>query len=207
MRGLTNPRPPAAVAIDAAILAGGRGRRLGGRDKSALSIDGRRVLDRQLAALAPVAQRVFLVGGPVERVGDAGVEVVDDRLPGAGPLGGVYTALRTARTARVLVIACDMPFLTTAFLEFLGTAGHGCDVALPRDQRGLHPLCAAWSTSAAPVVERLLGEGVRAVRGALEALRLHIIEGNALGAFDPDGRLLHNINTPDDLARALALRG
>ena len=48
---------------------------------------------------------------------------------------------------------------------------------------------------------------MRAVRDALEALRLHIIEENALGAFDPDGRLLHNVNTPDDLARALTLRG
>jgi molybdopterin-guanine dinucleotide biosynthesis protein A len=205
--GLTNPRPSAAAALEAAILAGGHGRRLGGRDKSALVVDGERLLDRQLAALAPVASRVFIVGGPAERFGDRAVPVVEDLVPESGPLGGVYTALRTAQTPRVLVIACDMPFLTARFLEFLGTAGHGCDVALPRDGRGLHPLCASWSTSTAPVVERLLGEGVRAVRGALEALRLHIIEENALGAFDPDGRLLHNINTPDDLARALTLRG
>jgi molybdenum cofactor guanylyltransferase len=207
LRGLTTLRPSAAAGLDAAILAGGRGRRLGGRDKASLSIGGQRLLDRQLAALAPVASRVFIVGGPAERSGERGVRVVDDLVPEAGPLGGVYTALRTAHTPRVLVIACDMPFLTARFLEFLGTAGHGYDVVLPRDGRGLHPLCAAWSTSAAPVVERLLGEGVRAVRGALEALRLHIIEENALGAFDPDGRLLHNINTPDDLARALTLRG
>jgi molybdopterin-guanine dinucleotide biosynthesis protein A len=133
--------------------------------------------------------------------------VVDDLIAGAGPLGGVYTALRTAATPRVLVVACDMPFLTAEFLAYVGSAGHGCDVVVPRDGHGLHPLCAAWSTGAASVVERVLGEGGRAVRGALEALRVHIIEEDALGAFDPQGRLLHNINTPDDLARARTLRG
>jgi molybdopterin-guanine dinucleotide biosynthesis protein A len=207
LRGLTNPGPEAATRLDAAILAGGHGHRLGGRDKSAIVIDGVDVLDRQLAALAPVAARVFVVGRPAARFAERGLPVVEDLVAGAGPLGGVYTALRTATTSRVLVIACDMPFLTAEFLAFVGTVGHGCDVVVPRDGRGLHPLCAAWSVDAAPIVGRVLDEGVRAVRGALEALRVHIIEENALREFDPDGRLLHNINTLDDLARARILRG
>jgi molybdopterin-guanine dinucleotide biosynthesis protein A len=205
--GLTTPGPTADSRFEAAILAGGGGHRLGGRDKSALAIDGVEVLDRQLVALTPVASRVFVVGRPAARFAERGLPVVEDLVAGAGPLGGVYTALRTATTPRVLVVACDMPFLTAEFLAFVGAAGHGCDVVVPRDGCGLHPLCAAWSTGAAPLVERMLGEGVRAVRGALEALRVHIIEEDALGAFDPEGRLLHNINTPDDLARARTLRG
>jgi molybdopterin-guanine dinucleotide biosynthesis protein A len=200
-------RPLPFDRLDAAILAGGHGRRLGGLDKSALVVDGVEVLDRQLAALVSVSSRVFIVGRPAARLAARRVPVVADLVPDAGPLGGIHTALRTSATPRVLVLACDMPFVTAPFLEMLATAGHGCDVVVPKDRRGLHPLCAAWSTSAAPIVERLLGEGVRAVRGALEALRLHIIGEDALGAFDPDGRLLHNINTPDDLARAHALRG
>lgn len=206
MRSLTKPGRTDS-RLEAAILAGGGGHRLGGRDKSAIAIEGVEVLDRQLAALAPVVSRVFVVGRPAARFAERGLLVVEDLLAGAGPLGGVYTALCAAATRRVLVIACDMPFLTAQFLAFVGSAGHGCDVVVPRNGRGLHPLCAAWSTSAAPVVEHVLGQGIRAVRGALEALRVHIIEEDALGAFDPDGRLLHNINTPDDLARARTLRG
>ena len=100
-----------------------------------------------------------------------------------------------------------MPFLTAPFLEFLGAAGHGFDVAVPEDVRGRHALCAAWSAGAATTLERLLADGVRAVREALGRLRVHVIGADALRAFDPDGRLLHNINTPDDLARAISLRG
>ena len=193
--------------LDAAILAGGAGRRLGGLAKHALTVDGQRILDRQRAALRPVTSRVFLVGGPPDRFAGTDLVVVPDARPGTGPLGAVYTALLAATTPRVLVVACDMPFLTAGFLEHLEAAGHGCDVVLPRDGRGLHPLCAAWAVGAAPILERLLDEGVRRMRDALEALRLHVIEGEALRVFDPDGRLLHNINTPDDLARAFPLRG
>jgi len=206
LRGLTTDCP-ARTAIDAAILAGGRATRLGGRDKASLDINGARVLDRQLSVLGAVAQRIVIVGGPPRAVDDASVVTVPDLAPGTGPLGGIYTALRHATTPRMLIVACDMPFLTAPFLEFLGAAGHGCDVAVPQDGRGRHALCAAWDVGAAAIVEQLLADGVRAVRDALGRLRVHVIGEDALGTFDPDGRLLHNINTPDDLARAITLRG
>ena len=46
----------------AAILAGGQATRFGGRDKSALLVDGRTILDRQLAALAPLTDDLMIVG-------------------------------------------------------------------------------------------------------------------------------------------------
>jgi len=70
----------------------------------------------------------------------------------------------------------------------------------------MHPLCAVWATTALPVVGRLLDRGVRKVGTALEALRVQVVEGATLEAFDPDGWLLHNINTADDYQRALARR-
>jgi molybdopterin-guanine dinucleotide biosynthesis protein A len=200
--------PPSSVtpAIDAAILAGGRASRLQGRDKALLAFGEGRVVDRQIAALRAVASRIVIVGGPPRPLGDD-IIAREDLFPGGGPLGGIYTALRSATTRRMLVVACDMPFLTAAFLAYLASAGHGCDVAVPRDARGRHPLCASWDVGAAERLEHLLAQGVRAVSDALRVLRVHVIGEDALGAFDPGGRLLHNINTPDDLARAMALRG
>jgi molybdopterin-guanine dinucleotide biosynthesis protein A len=189
---------------DAAILAGGQARRLEGRDKSALPIAGMRVIDRQLAALRPLTSRIAIVGGPPERSGDAGVPVVPDRLPDVGPLGGLYTALHGG-SERIIVLACDLPFVTTPFLRYLLEAGRDADVTLPRTGAGLHPLCAAYAAGIAPLIRRLIDEGVRKVQEALGVLRLHVVEGAALAAHDPDGRLLHNINTPDDYARAIAL--
>jgi molybdopterin-guanine dinucleotide biosynthesis protein A len=189
---------------DAAILAGGQARRLDGRDKGALPVAGVRVIDRQLEALRPLTSRIVIVGGPPDRYGDVGVPVVPDLLPDVGPLGGLYTALHGA-SERIIVLACDLPFVSSPFLRYLLEAGRDADVTVPRTTAGLHPLCAAYAAGAAPLIRRLIDEGVRRVQEALGSLRLHVVEGAALAAHDPDGRLLHNINTPDDYARAIAL--
>lgn len=191
--------------IEAAILAGGSARRFEGRDKGALQIAGAAILDRQLAAIREIADRLMVVGGAGGGF-RAGVETIPDEQAGLGPLGGVATALAHARTDRVLIVACDMPFLTPAFLGFLAGTGREADVTVPRNDRGVHPLCASWATAAGPAIRELLGQGVRRMGAALEALRVHFVEGETLAAFDPDGWLLHNINTPEDYRRACARR-
>jgi molybdopterin-guanine dinucleotide biosynthesis protein A len=134
------------------------------------------------------------------------VRIVPDAEPGLGPLGGIHAELTQSTGDRALILACDMPFLTAPFLAWLTGQGWEADVTVPRDARGMHPLCAVWATTALPVVDRLLDRGVRKVGDALGSLRVHVVEGSTLEAFDPDGWLLHNINTPDDYQRALARR-
>src|SRR5215211_755209 len=110
-----------SVEISAAILAGGRARRLGGADKAALAIGGARIIDRQLAALSAVADDVRIVANDRDRYAGLGVRVIPDALPGRGPLGGLHAALLDAAHDRVLVLACDLPFVTAALLERLVT--------------------------------------------------------------------------------------
>jgi molybdopterin-guanine dinucleotide biosynthesis protein A len=204
LKHLTSSRPDGAC-IEAAILAGGSARRFEGRSKGALLVAGQTVLDRQIAAMRGVADRIMIVGGASGGV-PPGVDTIPDEQGGLGPLGGISTALAHATTDRLLIVACDMPFLTPAFLAFLAGAGRDCDATVPRDARGPHPLCASWAVAAGPVIRDLLGRGVRKVGTALEALRVHFVEGGTLAAFDPDGWLLHNINTPEDYRRACARR-
>jgi molybdopterin-guanine dinucleotide biosynthesis protein A len=186
----------------AAILVGGQAQRFGGVDKSLLTIAGRTVLDRQLEALHGVVDRVFLVDGEATRASArTGIETVFDIRPGCGSLGGIFTALTSAR-GPVLVVACDMPFLTTAFLVNVCDALAGVDVALPRTEDGLHPLCAAYSPVCLGPMARHLDEGRYKVADAIRGLRLREIGPDEIAPFDPDGLLLTNLNTPDDLARA-----
>jgi len=149
----------------AAILAGGRARRLGGLDTSALPVGERSVLDRQLEMLRGLTPHILIVGHDDLRYREAGVRVVVDRIAGAGALGGLYTALVAAPTQQSIVMACDMPFLTAPFLVHLAARGAGVDAIAELEVREIGPA--------------------------------------ELAPFDPDGRLLVNINTPDDYARAL----
>src|SRR6185295_447743 len=112
--------------LTAAILAGGRSTRFGGRDKSALVVDGRTIFDRQLSELSQIADEILLVGGTIEREPRPGVTPIADLIPGCGPLGGLHAALTAARGDRVVVVACDMPYVSAPFLAYLaGLVGAG----------------------------------------------------------------------------------
>jgi molybdopterin-guanine dinucleotide biosynthesis protein A len=192
--------------VTAAILAGGRATRFGGADKSSLVVDGVRIIDRQLAALSDVAADILIVSGRgdvEQRQADYGIPVVGDLVAGAGPIGGIYTALVSARHAWVLAVACDMPFVSTALFKALVAAiDTGVDAVLPRSARGLEPLCAVYARSAAPIFRRRIDAGAWRLGNVIEELRVREIAGDALGPMDHDGRLFENVNTPHDYARA-----
>jgi molybdopterin-guanine dinucleotide biosynthesis protein A len=199
----------------AAILAGGQARRLGGVDKSALVIGNARIIDRQLAVLQQVADRVFIVGGDAERCrslditvqgrGPTPAWVVPDLVPGAGALGGIYTAVTASPDEQTLVIACDLPCLTALFLRHLVAAGRESDLAIPRTDDGYQPLCASYSRACLEPIRRRIETGSLKAADLVHDVRVREIGPDEIARFDPAGTLFLNINTPDDYARARAL--
>lgn len=188
----------------AAILAGGRATRFHGRDKGALAIGSRRILDRQLAALHETVDDVFIVTNQPERYADIGVSVVQDAVQGAGALGGLYTALLASPAPQVLVVACDLPFLTVPFLRHLTEAGRGVDLAIPRTSSGYEPLCASYGRRCVSAVrERLESRRLKVVDLLDAGLRVRELAAAEIARFDPDGSLFFNVNTPDDYRRAV----
>jgi molybdopterin-guanine dinucleotide biosynthesis protein A len=190
----------------AAILAGGTARRFGGRDKSGLVVDGQSILSHQLAMLRGLTDHVFVVANDPIRYATFGVEVVRDLVPGAGSLGGIYTAIMSAPTDGTVVIACDMPFVTGSFLRHLVEQAGDADVTIPRAHNCLHPMCAAYSRRCAAAIRRRLDVGALKVTAFLDDVTVREIGPEEVAMFDPDGLLLANINTPDDYARAIAAR-
>lgn len=197
------PVPMPALRDDwsAALLIGGQGRRLGGADKSSLVVGGRTILARQLDTLACCALPVVLVTRP----GDGSrpdLPTLVDHWTGCGPLAGIHTALAHARTSHVLVLAGDLPFLTPSFLGHMMSVASPDACVVPHVRGRLHPLCAAYPASAVQSVGRRLAAGSFAVRDLFEDLPHRLLEEAEVEAFDPDGMLLFNVNTPDDLQLA-----
>ena len=186
----------------AAILAGGRARRFGGRDKSRLVVGGRAILARQLDVLQRVVPRVVIVANDAEAFAGAGVPVLPDAVPGGGSLGGIYTALAGAG-GPVLVLACDMPFVTAPFLARVIDAGQEADIAIPRGRDGYQPLCANYGPACIGPLRRRLDRGALKVVDLLADVRVRELGPDEIAPYDPDGLLLLNINTADDLARAV----
>jgi molybdopterin-guanine dinucleotide biosynthesis protein A len=189
-------------ALAAAILAGGQARRLGGANKAALEIGGVRILDRQLAVLRDVASTVFLVGGDSAQV-PSGLRVVPDAIPGAGTLGGIYTAIVESPCDRTIVVGCDMPFLSAAL--FRRMAAEDADLVIPRSARGYEPLCAVYGRSCAAPIRARIDQGALQAAVLPGGMRVKELGPEELAAYDPDGLLFVNVNTPHDYERAKAL--
>ena len=185
----------------AAILAGGRARRLGGRDKSRILLGGRTILARQLDVLRRLVPRIVIVANAPEPFSDAGVPVLTDAVPGSGSLGGIYTALADA-PGPVLVLACDMPFVTAPFLARVIEAGQEADIAIPRGTDGYQPLCANYAPSCAGPLRRRIEQGALKVVDLLADVRVRELGPDEIAPFDPDGVLLLNVNTEGDVIRA-----
>jgi len=189
--------------FSAAILAGGCASRFGGADKSALVVDGARILDRQLAMLADVAGlgEILFVG---RATAHPAMRAVFDRVPDSGPLGGLHAALGEARGAALFVLACDMPFMTAALVEHLVALSDHADAVVPHTDAGYHPLCAVYTRACLEPIARRIDDRRLKMIDLLEDVRARIVTAAELGRFGDVHRLLSNVNTPLDHA---ALQG
>ena len=190
-------------SVAAAIIAGGPARRLGGATKPLLEIAGQAVADRQLAVLRPIFSRLLVVANDPAPWRARGVEVVPDRVAGAGPLAGLSAALEAAGDAEAVVcLAGDLPFLSPALLTALRDRAPEADALAPRPAGRAEPLCARYAVRARAVVDARLAAGRLALHELLAELATVWLDDAALAALDPDGLSFVNLNTPDDLRRA-----
>jgi molybdopterin-guanine dinucleotide biosynthesis protein A len=184
-----------------AILAGGKARRFHGQDKARLIIEGRSIIERQVELLRTVVDDVFLVGHDPARFADVGLPVFPDRVSGAGAIGGILTALESTTADRVLVLACDMPFLVAGLLRALLVRAESADGAWVRTARGPEPLVACYRQRARTQVREAIEAGHLKAAQLQERLQMHELTEEDVSAFGPVELLLANLNTPDDYAR------
>lgn len=189
----------------AAVLAGGKGKRLGA-DKTSLSIGGEPVLARIIAVLSGIFPRILLVGQErnhrlAEFAGDK-ARAVFDLLPGKGPLGGIYTALEYSTTPYVFVMACDMPHPQPGLIRRLLAEAPGWEAVVPRRGDYIEPLFAVYAREVRERIGSRLREERLKIHELTDELRVRYLEEEEIAAYDPGFRSFFNINTPQDLEAA-----
>lgn len=174
-----------------AILIGGDSSRMG-TDKAFFEVDGIPMAERVgNAAREAGASEVLFVGGTAAKAKKLTGTWKKDAYPGEGPLGGVITALRGAQHNSVVVLSCDMPFLTPAVVSSLLRGLSEAQAAVGRTDR-LNWLCAAWDTAEClKTLESVWKRKERAVHRA--AVLLDVIE------VPVPAVAVRNINSPADL--------
>lgn len=183
------------MEITTLILAGGKSRRFG-QDKASMVVEGKPMIERVHAAVAPLAETVLVsvADGETRYSLPETVHYVPDVHHDIGALAGLHAGLAATQTPWLVVVACDMPYLNTDALQRLLDARNDTVEAVvavsPDGQR--HPLCAVYRQSVLATVDRQIKKRYFALHALLDELEtVEVVLPEAV---------VRNINTPDDLA-------
>ena len=185
------------------IQAGGKSSRMG-QDKALMHFLGRPLIARQVERVQGAGSLLVISNQP----GDyefLGLPIVEDLLPGVGPLGGLYTALSAAATPVVTVVACDMPFLSRKLLETQAEIllREGVDVVIPRTEEGLEPLHATYRRDTClPAVKAALDAGERKMIAWFPEVKVREMPADEVARYDPQMQSFINVNRPEDYRAA-----
>ena len=194
------------MALSAAILAGGQSTRMG-QEKGLVELQGRPMVEHVHAALRSLETEIFIVTNQPHEYSFLGLRTVSDQDPGRGSLEGLRSALGGARTERVLVVGCDMPFLQPELLQFMSSQSGSWNACVPRFEGRLQPFFAVYDPGCVTVVEESLLADRLEMQTLLEKLQLREIPEPVLRRYDPEGLSFINVNTPEELSRARELMG
>ena len=172
-----------------------------GKDKAWLELGGRPMIQYVIAALVPVTTSVAIIANSPE-YNRLGLPVFADTRPGIGPLEGIRTALSNALTSPVVLVGCDLPFVTSELFKFLLSISGNYHATVPVGADGkLEPLCAVYSPEALPAVTDLIARGQRKISLLFDRVSTRLVTFGELGHLAGSALFFENINTPEDYAR------
>lgn len=184
-------------AISAAIMAGGRSRRMG-TTKALLTYRGRPLITQVYESLLPLFEDIFVVTNDSGLFDFLPCPMIPDRVPGKGPISGIDAALRYSRNPHVLVVGCDAPFLSPSLMKLLTGKALGADLVIPYGPNGPEPLCAVYGKGCLPLIEDSLRKGDFKLAELATRLPAREISLDEVAAVDPGFRSFRNINTPEE---------
>jgi len=186
--------------MTAIVLAGGRGLRMKA-DKAGLAVGDRTLLEHVLWQLVPCFEEILVSVSKGQNVGlkrrprpgeSPRIRIIDDDIPGQGPLGGILSGLKAAENDACAVVACDIPDINIPLLRSLARAACNVEIAVPVGPAGhFEPLFAVYRKSTIPKIETLLQSGERSILPLFGRCRTTVLRLE-------DAAWLRNLNTRAD---------
>jgi molybdopterin-guanine dinucleotide biosynthesis protein A len=190
--------------ISIAIQAGGESRRMG-QDKALMPFLGRNLLERVMKRVSSLGDDLFITTNYPSKYQAYGVPLYRDVMPGNGALGGLLTALSSAKNPILVVVACDMPFVNRDILALAidRLQSNRVDVAIPHSKKGYEPFHAVYRLETClPAVKAALDSGERRLISWFPAVNVSPINEDVLLEYDPRQVAFWNVNTIEDFQNA-----
>ncbi len=177
--------------ITGIIMAGGKSSRMGA-DKGLIEFKGKPLVKYAIDCLSPFCEKLIL-STQNKDYAQFGLPLLADEIPNCGPLGGIYTALKTGSDRFIFILGCDLPYLSRGSVQKLIENISGYDCIVPKIGDKIEPLCAIYSRSLLPEIEKRIKLGKLAIYSLIELSNCCYVP------FDLDIPDFQNINTPNDL--------
>jgi molybdenum cofactor guanylyltransferase len=191
--------------ISALILAGGRGRRMGGEDKGLLDVGGRALIEHVLDRVRPQVGAIMISANRNRAFYEGfGLPVLADPLEDyQGPLAGMLAGLDAVQTPFLLVLPCDGPLLNPTLVPRLYQAlvESDAEIAVAHDGQRLQPVHVLLRSGLEPSLRAFLAEGQRKIDRWYATHRMVPVD------FSDDPEQFGNINTPEDRRRIASTEG
>lgn len=185
--------------VTAAIIAGGKGERMGGKDKGWLNIHGQPIIERILHSIQPQVQHIVInANRNISAYQQYNYPVVRDPVSDfSGPLAGFSAVMNIAKTDYILTLPCDTPQIPAQLVERMwqGLVSSNANIAVAHDGERIQPMTALIATHLRPSIEAFLAAGDRKV--ALWCRQQHA----TLIDFSDQPEMFFNINTEQQLQR------
>ena len=199
--------------IPCVILAGGKGRRMGGKEKALVPLLDRPLLSYVLESISgQVAPIALNINTSLDKFNKFGYQIIEDPIKGhLGPLAGILASLNWAHTLNhkwVLTLPCDTPFLPKNIVEEMikvKSNDLSLDLVIARSKGYNHPVIALWKSELKSKLRIALEEGVRKIDLFTANLKIGYVDFDSRKniQFDP----FTNLNSPLDLIHAQQILG
>lgn len=182
-----------ASEISAFIIAGGKSTRFG-EDKALFIYRGKPLIEHVIERIRPVFEKIAIVADDSEKYAYLGFPCHVDIIPGLGPLGGLYTALKRADTDAVFVFACDMPECSRELIRYMIRESAGCDATVPVKHEYHERLHAIYRKSCIGAIEKRINDGQRQFSSFFEDIAIREIRDDEIWKFGDPDIVFRNIN-------------
>ncbi|MBK9452501.1 MAG: molybdenum cofactor guanylyltransferase [Bacteroidetes bacterium] len=190
------PHEIAQSAIGAIILSGGKSSRMGS-EKGLVEFNGKPMIQWAIECIRPLTDEILIVANDAA-YGQFGYPLQEDEAKGDGPLSGLVSGIRHAKTDLNFLLPCDMPLMDNRLLEWMLETYDEEAAAVCTFEDHLQPLVGMYHRKCLPTLERLLARNQLKMRIALEELQAAVLDPQrSLAGFHPDW--MRNFNSKAEI--------
>jgi len=190
--------------VTISILAGGPSKRMG-HNKALMVLHGIPLIKRIVDRLSEVTDEINVISNEPELYQFLGLPVFPDLIQGKGVLGGILTAISSAKTPFIAPIGCDLPFISPRLLseEQKILKQTNVDVVIPESKDGLEPLHAVYRCSSClSLVKKSVDRGDFRIISWFDDAKVKVLNMVEVRTIDTNPNIFFNINYPEDLINA-----